>query len=316
MPALLSSKNPSESNLLTSDADTVCPKSMGKPITTKPHTAQANQMNQQDSMKIMSTVNTSEAEAHVTSTKSTLNSNSKFSSKNASKNRNLESDSDSQNHNIDNNNSSDSDSEDDDLSDDLGRYDQDLENIYDEQFQCGEDERMLGGEDDDDDLGGIDGESDEFCIMDTADDASDDQHFDAIVGKLEDIAISSQFQDLMLSFCQQHCDTFEDTEENKLEYTEIFNKWTTHIEGYIENQLKNVFSDFSTATFLQQLCERQNIEQEIVEDVLELLVSLSDFETFKGLMLNHKAARPERRGMSIKGGMQELSLSGVASKIH
>ena len=41
--------------------------------------------------------------------------------------------------------------------------------------------------------------------------------------------------------------------------------------------------------FLQELGQKENVEEEIMEEVLELLLSASDFETFKGLMLDAKA---------------------------
>ncbi len=48
--------------------------------------------------------------------------------------------------------------------------------------------------------------------------------FDSIVGQLEDIAVSAEFQEIMQDFCKEHCHIFDDGEENKLEYTDIFNK--------------------------------------------------------------------------------------------
>ncbi len=70
-------------------------------------------------------------------------------------------------------------------------------------------------------------------------------------------------------------------------------RWTSTIESYIETRLSEVFEDFSTGSFLQTLSERSNLESEIMEDVLELLVSLSDFETFKAMMLQHKSSKSE-----------------------
>merc|ERR1712194_643765 len=139
--------------------------------------------------------------------------------------------------------------------------------------------------------------------------------FDQIVGKLEDIAVSDAFQDLMLGFCRANCLSFEDKEENKLEYTAVFNRWTEGIESFIERKLREEFPDFSTSGFLHQLSVRPNIEKELMEEVLELLVSLSDFPTFKALMLSHKKAVTGAIGVD-SSNRTELSLSGKATRIH
>jgi hypothetical protein len=52
----------------------------------------------------------------------------------------------------------------------------------------------------------------------------EDDLFDTTIGALQDIAISDEFQDIMNNFCAENCDIFEDTEENKLEYMELFQK--------------------------------------------------------------------------------------------
>lgn len=307
MPALLSSNMPTvdserrEKNLLMTDSTNPLSRSMGKP---GPVNLAQNKITQDKPDIVTSSLSKA-------NTESSSNAVNRMNSKESDENEQIGTVITGRN--VDNTNSPNSSS---DLgSDDLSRYDEDLENIYDEQFQgnidC-EDGTQISSHDIELENDELD-EDEDFCIMDTG---SEDEQFDNIVGQLEDIAVSKDFQDLMLGFCQKHCDIFEDSEENKLEYTEIFNTWTGYIESFIEERLKQTVEDFSTASFLQQLCERQNIEQEIVEDVLELLVSLSDFETFKQLMLNHKAARPEQRQTTIKGGMQELSLSGKASKIH
>lgn len=174
-------------------------------------------------------------------------------------------------------------------SDHLAQYDQDLENIYDDKyFPQGSDldgSDLLGDDLNQDifaqndgtqnlvDPDNLDDDEEDFCINDTGDNCDEgDLLFDSIVGELEDIAVSSEFQKVMLNFCQEHCDKFDDDEENKLEYTDIFNQWTETIESFIENRLKLVVEDFSTSNFLQQLSDRGNaLENEIMEEVLELL---------------------------------------------
>ena len=54
-----------------------------------------------------------------------------------------------------------------------------------------------------------------------------DSRFDRIVGQLEELLVDETFQELMYSFCQKHCQEFEDDETNKLSYTPIFNEYVS-----------------------------------------------------------------------------------------
>jgi hypothetical protein len=59
------------------------------------------------------------------------------------------------------------------------------------------------------------------------------------------------------------------------------------VETYIERRLKEAFPGFEMDVFMQQL---QQHEQEMDgSDVLEVLLSLGDFPTFKDIMLSYKA---------------------------
>jgi hypothetical protein len=66
-----------------------------------------------------------------------------------------------------------------------------------------------------------------------------DNHFDAVIGALEDLIMEADFNSLQSGFFRkvrdfyllsqlqsttlcQHCSVFEDSEENKLEYTSLF----------------------------------------------------------------------------------------------
>uniref|UniRef100_A0A8C9P5J2 ADP-ribosylation factor-like protein 2-binding protein n=1 Tax=Spermophilus dauricus TaxID=99837 RepID=A0A8C9P5J2_SPEDA len=61
--------------------------------------------------------------------------------------------------------------------------------------------------------------------------------FDAVVGYLEDIILDDEFQLLQRNFMDKYYQEFEDTEENKLIYTPIFNEYISLVEKYIEEQL-------------------------------------------------------------------------------
>ena len=79
---------------------------------------------------------------------------------------------------------------------------------------------------------------------------------------------------------------FENTEENKLIYMDIFKKYTDSIEKYIEKRLAEEIPGFKMEVFGQQLKKRKD---EIDEQIMDLLLSFSDFAAFKEMMLMNRA---------------------------
>ena len=79
---------------------------------------------------------------------------------------------------------------------------------------------------------------------------------------------------------------FEATEENKLIYTDIFKKYQEQIETYITQRLTESISGFNMEKFLEQVEARKD---EIDEQIMDLLLSFVDFDSFKELMLFSRA---------------------------
>jgi|SaaInlStandDraft_6_1057023.scaffolds.fasta_scaffold84306_1 ADP-ribosylation factor-like protein 2-binding protein len=96
-----------------------------------------------------------------------------------------------------------------------------------------------------------------------------------------------EFTDKHARFMREHCTHFEESEENKLIYMEIFQKYTSDIERYITGKLTNAIAHFSMEEFYEMLETR---EDQIVGDVFEMLLSFADFDTFKAIMLSYKKA--------------------------
>ncbi|CAJ1385922.1 unnamed protein product [Effrenium voratum] len=144
------------------------------------------------------------------------------------------------------------------------------------------------------------GEEEDFVITGEPSNAAD-ADFDRQVEALQEAVLDDSFQEVLNAFCREHCHHFEDTEENKFIYTELFNQYSALIEGHLEKQMTAAIPGFSMIVFLEELAKRG--EDEIDCAVLELLVSQSDFLSFKQQMLTVK----EDPG---------LSLSGTATHIH
>jgi ADP-ribosylation factor 2-binding protein len=126
--------------------------------------------------------------------------------------------------------------------------------------------------------------------------SADEDLFDTVVGRLEEIVMSEEFTMLQERFVKTYSGEFTSDEENKLIYMEIFQKYQNEIENYIERKL----ADVDMNHFMSMLKYRQH---EIDGPLFEMLLSFSDFQVFKELMISYS-------------GGDQLEISGTASIIH
>ena len=106
------------------------------------------------------------------------------------------------------------------------------------------------------------------------------------MGQLQEVLIEPGFEEMQKNFFNQNCLQFEATEENKLVYMTIFKSYTELIEGHIMDRLNQTIDGFDMETFLKQVVERKD---EIDEPLMDLLLSFSEFESFKEMMLFARA---------------------------
>lgn len=115
--------------------------------------------------------------------------------------------------------------------------------------------------------------------------------FDEAIGHIEDVIMDPQFQTLQKAFMEKYWNEFDDTEENKLVYMDIFKEYTDVVEKYIEDHLKQNMTEFDMDRFITQLQERKdNLEGE----VFEILFTFTDFLVFKEMFLDYKAVKEGR----------------------
>ncbi len=79
---------------------------------------------------------------------------------------------------------------------------------------------------------------------------------------------------------------FDATEENKLIYMSIFKEYQDQIEHFLTKSLTESVDNFSMQEFMGQLPDRKD---EIDEVIMDLLLSLTEFENFKEMMLFSRA---------------------------
>ena len=125
---------------------------------------------------------------------------------------------------------------------------------------------------------------------------SDVDTFDEVIGCLEDIVMSDTFQEIQKNFMDKHFRHFDDNDENKLIYTDIFNEYMSKVESYIDNELKQVLPSFNMQKFLSDLPSRQ---EDIEQEIFHMLLSFTDFLIFKNMFLEY---RREQEGTALDFG--------------
>lgn len=133
----------------------------------------------------------------------------------------------------------------------------------------------------------------------------EDEQFDKVVSVLEEIILNGRFSDMQSDFCEKNCDIFEETKENKLEYTDIFQKYTRMIEDVIGSALAEKIPGFKMSDLESMLARRPD---DLAGEVFETLTAMGDFTEFKDLMI---ATKNMKTGTGAGAGGLDLSVSGM-----
>ncbi|KAK7891149.1 hypothetical protein WMY93_023112 [Mugilogobius chulae] len=128
--------------------------------------------------------------------------------------------------------------------------------------------------------------------------------FDAVIGCIEDIIVEDEFQQLQQGFMEKYYSEFDDSDENKLLYTQIFNDYVDLLEKHLEQQLTERIPDFNMNAFIQLLMQHK---EEVPADIFDMLLTFTDFMAFKEMFLEYKAEK-EGRGLDLSQGLVVTSL--------
>ena len=109
--------------------------------------------------------------------------------------------------------------------------------------------------------------------------------FDTFAEALQDIVIDEEFEKMQNDFCEKYYKVFEEKDENKLEYTKIFNEYTKTTEEFLEKELEKRVKEYKVDEFYKLL---ESKEFKIDEQLLDTLLDLSEFNNFKEMMINYK----------------------------
>eukprot|EP00891_Asterochloris_glomerata_P009707 jgi/Astpho2/9707/Aster-x1597 len=104
----------------------------------------------------------------------------------------------------------------------------------------------------------------------------------------------------------------QDTEENRLVYMTLFKQYQVAVESLILQRLKEAVPGFSMDAFLEELHHRHD---ELMEEVADLLLSLTDFQEFKSLMLDFKEDQGKNKDLHGNPLLPRLHVSQKLSDV-
>jgi len=131
--------------------------------------------------------------------------------------------------------------------------------------------------------------------------------FDIVIGVIEDIIMSPEFQELhnnKLDACYKFFSVDPRASPMPAILFEVFKDYSQAIAQYIETEIKKVVPDFYMESFVAELQNRQDMDG----DIHELVLSLIDFKKFQEMINDYKNMK---EGLNI-----DLSSGITVTQIH
>lgn len=129
-------------------------------------------------------------------------------------------------------------------------------------------------------------EDDAFEMVHSSNAGSEEDFFDNAVSCMQDIMLEGDIEERLSSFCREHCAAFDDAEEHKLAHTEIFHQYVELLETQLESACEARLPGFDMASFIAILARIS--PDQLQGDLFDMLLSVSDYPTFKAHMLSYK----------------------------
>ncbi|XP_062356164.1 ADP-ribosylation factor-like protein 2-binding protein isoform X3 [Cinclus cinclus] len=130
--------------------------------------------------------------------------------------------------------------------------------------------------------------------------------------------MDDDFQLIQRNFLEKHYQEFDDSEENKLIYTDIFNEYMPSKKCAALCLRAGVRTEPSTPTEDLQLCPlriMQSVKKVSVQhkdempgDIFDLLLTFTDFLAFKEMFLEYRAEK-EGRSLDLSSALVVTSLN-------
>ena len=121
-----------------------------------------------------------------------------------------------------------------------------------------------------------------------------------------------------MEFFEKHNHVFEDTEENKLEYSPIYESYVYILESVIDSRLIEKFMPSETEEFYKTFKDNLQTYEAINSDTLDTLYGFIDFDKFKDKMIKFKetADKDTKQGADVTTqnvGVSSLELNDAST---
>jgi len=116
-----------------------------------------------------------------------------------------------------------------------------------------------------------------------------------------------------MQFLEQHFDTFDANDENKLEYTEIHSRYVYILDEVIETNLRSKYSEDEVKNFYDTFKDNLQRYEEENHDGLDCLFGFLDFDKFKTYVLKLKAGKFEYTPKELEEGTDQMLMKDTSS---
>ncbi|XP_013889460.1 ADP-ribosylation factor-like protein 2-binding protein [Austrofundulus limnaeus] len=144
-------------------------------------------------------------------------------------------------------------------------------------------------------------------LFDELSSSDTDSSFSVAIGCIQDIIMGEDFQHLQQSFMMKHYLEFDDSDENKLSYTPIFNEYVDLLEKHLEQQLTERIPGFNMNAFIELVVLNK---EEVPDEIYDMLLTFTDFVAFKEMFLEYRAEK-EGRGLDLSSAIVVTPLAFV-----
>ena len=128
---------------------------------------------------------------------------------------------------------------------------------------------------------------------------------------VSDYIIDCDFGQAQYEFFEKCKSKIEADEENKLEYTPIFNEYVQVMEQFVDFKLKEKYSDEQITAFYEEFKVNFKNYEASNKDSVEVLFGLIDFEKFKEAVLNYKKGIDEGKASAEQAMADAEKMKGL-----
>lgn len=103
----------------------------------------------------------------------------------------------------------------------------------------------------------------------------------SVFNAISELITSTEFNQACVSFLTKHMDVFDEEEENKLEYSTIFEEYVQILEQVIDSKLFQNFAEPTVKAFYSDFANNFKEYEKINQDAVDTLFGFTDFNKFK-----------------------------------